>query len=254
MKHRVILAASPIVEDRLAVRLAVHKHEDRVLLRRVEIARLDHPRIHHDPVSNVELQELGGLRNQWADSTATLGIVFQDTHRAMLRKFHEIDHRRRVERRMRMERPLAIGREVVSVSPRLVCGSHSLGIALSIQSNAIEVALRGVIRRREKVKPASPLIDRPTSNDVAGVLCEQRLRLAIARNYIRMSPTISLAEQHQRFASLNPVKASVGRITRIDPRRIRFLARLDNCSGSRVDEQNLTSITKTAQHFDEQFL
>ena len=152
----------------------------------------------------------------------------------MLGKFHQVGHRRRVERRTRMERPLAIGREFVAVSSRLVFRCDSFGIARSIEPHAIEVALRRVVRRRVEVEPASPLIDWPTSDDVAGVLREQRPILSIARNHIRVSPAISLAEQHKRLAFLNPLEARVGRITRIDPRRIRFLVRLRRCPGLRV--------------------
>ena len=147
-----ILSTSPVVENSLSMRFPIDENEDGVFLCGVEVARLDHPRIHDHAVPDVEFQELCRLTDQRSDSLTTFFVVFKHSHRMMLGKLDEIGRGGRVESGISVKCPFSIGREFVPVSPRLVCRGHSLRFDATSQSHPVKVSLSGIVGRREEVK------------------------------------------------------------------------------------------------------
>ena len=184
----------------------------------------------------------------------TSSFDFQDPFRVMVGESDQVDDRRRVEGGIGVERPLPIRREVVAVRSGLVRRRHPFGIALAIEPDAIQVALGRVRRRREVVKPAAVLVDRPAGDDVGLVLRQERPLFAVSRDHVGLPPAVALAEQDEFLAVANPLQPGIGGIARVDPRGIGFLVRRRDFSGLDVGEQELAVVAGSAEHFDQQFL
>jgi hypothetical protein len=130
----------------LSGRLAIDVHEHRILLRRIKIAWLDHPRIHHHAAADVELEELGRPHDERLDPGGSSGVVLHDAHAPVFRQLHQVSDRRLVKGGISVERPAAVGRKRIIVRAGLVRWRQALGRAGSIQARAVKIALRRVRR------------------------------------------------------------------------------------------------------------
>ncbi len=160
-QHQVpqIVAARPLVDHRLPRRLAVHVEQHRILLRRIEVRRGHHPRIEQRAVARGHAHELHLPPRERRELRAQLGIVRQRPHHRMTRQPHDLVHRRRCERRVRVQRELCARRHLILMRPNLPHRRHTLGLPRSIEPRAIEIELRRRIRRRREVNPPRRAVD-----------------------------------------------------------------------------------------------
>ena len=141
----VVVPGRPAIEDGLAVRFPVDVDEHRVLMGRIEVPRLDHPRVHHHAVPYIQLQEFRGVGDRGLGPASDLLVVLQDTNDTVLREADQFGYRGGVVRGIRVKGPPKVGREVVEVGSRLVFWGNSLGLFGSIQPDPVEVPLGGVV-------------------------------------------------------------------------------------------------------------
>ena len=94
---KVNLRDAPFVENRLRVRFTVDVNEQWVLLRCIEIARLQHPCIEEKTITDIKLQELRRLAGNGLHSLADCVIVFEQTDNAMRLYFNQLMHRRNIQ-------------------------------------------------------------------------------------------------------------------------------------------------------------
>ena len=179
MKEGVVRAA-PVVQHGLSGRLAIDIHQHRILLRGIKIARLDHPGVHHHAAADVELEELGGPREEWLEPGGQSGVVLQHADAPVFRQLHQIGHRRLVEGGIGVERPTAVGRKHIAVRAGLIRRRQPFGRAGSIEARAVKVALRRVGRRGEVVKP-SVLVIHLAARDEVAARCGDRRHLEPSR-------------------------------------------------------------------------
>lgn len=118
-----MVGGAPSIEHGLGVRFAVDVDEYRVFFGRVEVGGLHEPGIGGEAVSEIELQELGGIGSEGLGDVMEVGIGFQDANGAMGWEFDQIDDGRSVEGRVGVEGEFGIGREVVVVGPGEILGS-----------------------------------------------------------------------------------------------------------------------------------
>ena len=118
--------AGPLFDDGQAGRLAVDVHQHRILLRRVEVARLDHPSVEFDVVGDFHFEEvrLGGVNG--LGFFGELVIVFQRSQRLVVGKADDLDARRADEAGEGWEAQAAVGSDVGCVQPRRP-GSNAFG-------------------------------------------------------------------------------------------------------------------------------
>ena len=152
----VVVPGRPPVQDGLAVRFPVDVDEHRVSAGRIEVPRLDQPRIHDHPVPDIQLQELGGVGDRGLGPAPDLLVVLQDPNDTVLREADQFGYRGGVEGGVRVKGPPKVGREVMEVGPRLVFGSDSLGLFGAIQPDPVEVPLLWRCRARRSNRTSPP--------------------------------------------------------------------------------------------------
>src|SRR5262249_37703969 len=116
--------------------------------------------------------------------------------------------------------PATIRRDVILMGPQLIAGSQALA-ALAVEAHAIEVLLRGVVRRRREIDRAGLAVDPRELQHVQVAGGDQRLCAAGESYVVDVPPPIALAEPEEaidRFPVANPGQF----VLDVEPRTIAF--------------------------------
>src|SRR5262249_46299360 len=142
--------STPRVAHRLARRFAVNVEEHRVLLRRIEVRRLETPGVELDAVADVDAKEFARGPFEHCQLLAQLLVLRENFERLVIRQRDDLRHRRLVECRERVNRGFATRRDLIRVrtgdSRRLDANR-----GLAIETGGIEITLRWPTGRRDEV-------------------------------------------------------------------------------------------------------
>src|SRR5262245_24828066 len=75
----------------------------------------------------------------------------------------------------------------------------------AIDADAIEISLRGVLRRREEVNPTVCRINSLNTNHVVIAARDRFHVAAVARNRVNVPPAVTLAGPQKAFAAIDPL-------------------------------------------------
>ena len=93
----------------------------------IEIRRLQHPGVESDAFADIHFEEFGGGRDERSDSRAKCGVIFEHAGAIDARELDEIGDRREVRARVGVERPVRVGRDVVTMSAGGSGGTDAFG-------------------------------------------------------------------------------------------------------------------------------
>ena len=101
-----MFGSGPSINNRLAGRLSVNVKEQGILLRRVEIGRLDAPGVQQYAIANIYTKEFCRTLLQLIQLGSKFRVVCQDLYGLVLRQANQLGNRRPVEGRVSVEGPL----------------------------------------------------------------------------------------------------------------------------------------------------
>ena len=165
----------------------------------------------------------------------------------MIRQAHQVGHRRRVERRVRMQRPPCVGRHRIPVRPRRPRRRHPLG-GPAAQPDTIQVPLRRVVRRGDDVQPPPALVDTGDRHHVVRAARHQLHVAPVARHTIDVAPPVALARPEKAVAA-NPRHVADD----VDPRAVVLDERRAHGAGRSVAEHHPVAVLTPVDALDHHF-
>ena len=211
------LSNAPCVEHGLRMGLTVDVDQHRVFLRGVEVLGLEHPGVHCHAAVDGELEELRWPGDEVLHPLTDGAVVLEHAHNPMRGDFDQFDDRWRIQGGIGVEGPCGIGRENVVVRAGLIRRGDPLQRPGTGERHAVEVFLRGVVRRGVEVVPAAGFVDHSTVDEVVIAWREHGQPLAVARPAVRVPPSISFIDHHELPATTNPGQSGVLSLARIRP-------------------------------------
>ena len=200
------------------------------------MARLDQPPVDGRVVAHRDMHHLGAAGDDLPHLGLLGGVVVEHADHFVVRQADQVGLARRIESRHAVESPVAIRRDVVSVRPRLVLGSHAFRLR-SVQTGAIEVPLRPIFRRCDVIQPAARLIHRRYRDHIEGRASHQP-RVAFAGDGIDVPPAVALAGEQQPLAVFDPFEIAV----HFHPSVVLVLEHLPQIAGFRVRDVDRVGI------------
>ena len=226
---------------------------------RVEVPWLDHPRVHHHAVPDIQLQKLRGAGNRGLGPAPDLGVVLQNPNDAVVREADQGGDRGSVECGIRVKGPPKVGREVVEVGSRLVRGRDPLGLFGAVQADTVEVALGGIVGRGEEVEPAIspvglPAGNRPALHYIAGPRGQEPLLAPVARIDPGVAPPVLFGQEEEGVAPPDPLQAGVQPIAGDDPGRIGLVVDPVDLTRAHVGDEEVPFVPKPAELLHQKLL
>ena len=238
--------AAPGVLDRRARGLSVNVDEQRVLFRRIEVRRLDAPRVELDAFRNPHAEELGGRTRQRGDPFLELLVLLQHADLLVVRQRDELGDRRLAKRRPRVEGPSPVGGGLIRMGARPTRGRETLEVA-SVEPAPVEVALRRGIGRCDEVDPLVLLVDMDEADHIE-VAAGGGLQLAgVAPSDLEMLPAVAFAPGDEALPVVDPLEALV----RIDPGRVRVGEQRFHGAGAQIREHHAVRLLQPVQLLEE---
>ena len=220
----------PRIIDRLSGRFGINVKEDRVLFRRVEIRAASSSsrrakcrrrrRRGKTPAGLFEAIDLC-LQGRVGDDVPGDRLVGQP---------QQVDPWRLAKRRRTLDRPLAVGRNVVIVPARKLCWRDTLVGAAAVEPRAVEVSLCRILGRRvcsranRRPRRRTECSSRRNSPFVSG-----RMSRPSAETEYGTTPTVAFADPQKAFAAIQPLHF---RQRQVDPRVVLFGKYRAACSRS----------------------
>ena len=199
-----LVTAAPTIDHGLSGGLAVHIYQQRILLGRVKIRRFQAPAVQRYAVADIDTEELRGRLLQLAESLAQLSVVSQHAFGGMLRQFDQFDDRRRIGGGTRMDRIASVGRNLIVV-PALLPGGRNPFEFGSVQANSIQVTLRGIVRRSQKIQAILRFIHVQQLRNVKLAGRRKLHVLPIAGSQIDVPPAVAVADPRETLTIGQPV-------------------------------------------------
>ena len=148
------------------------------------------------PTSTVK-NSVGGV-SSGAAFAASARVVGQRAHDAVIRQADEIDARRHVGARKRVERPASVRRNPIGVRAARAGRRHALDAAAAVEPRAIEEPLGRRARRCDQIRPAAGDVDRRDVDDVGLERRQQLIAGSVERDAVEMAPAVLLARPGDR--------------------------------------------------------
>src|SRR5690242_8907528 len=112
----------------------------------------------------------------------------------MVGQADQLGYRRTIECRACMERPLAIGRDIVRVGSGLTARRDALWRPRTIKTRSVQIFSYRVVGRRDEIEPFARVI-RPDLGYHVARKVRNELRVAVvAGDHVGMAPTIALTK------------------------------------------------------------
>ena len=237
-------AAAVCVAHRLVRRLAVHVEQHRILLRRVEVGRLHHPRVELDAAADVDLQELDRPLLECRELRLERVVVDERARDLVRRQPHQVGRPAACPTTTPCEsRSARRGRCRSRACPRAAGGRRAARGSPPVEPDAPEEHLRRVLGRRVEVEPAALRIDVRDLHHVVLAVRDEPHR-AVARHEVRVPPAVALAQVDERRAVVEPVQRRarapvVVVVVDVDPRAValdeqRLRARRSRASATNI--------------------
>src|SRR5258706_13493293 len=115
-------------------------------------------------------------------------------------------------------------------------------MARAIEPRAVEIALRRVLRRRSIVQPSAFLIDRFDVDYIELARRDQLDRLAVARHYVGVTPSVAFAGPGEGTAFIEPLEVLR---PEVHPGLVLLNQYRSGASGAHIREHNLDSVLQS---------
>ena len=175
-----------------------------VTFRRVEIRRQEAPGIQGRTVRNRDPQELRTHGHQGIQF-GTQGVVADErTHDGVVGQADEVDHRGSAETGIGMEGPTGLRVAMVGMRADLLGRRDTHELARAIQGDAVEVPLRGVIRRSNEIEVTTLHVHARDAEDIILPRGEQTGLPASRGDAVKVPPTVAFAQPQETRAAIDP--------------------------------------------------
>ena len=248
--HVGIAVGAPVVDHRLAGRLAIDVHQQRVALLRVEVRREHHPRVERHPVADIDGEEFDVALRRGGQVGAGAGIVDDHLPVGMVGQGDQRPGRRIVEARPGVDRPLRIGRHVVGMHGRRACGGQPFGTGVTRQRRAVEIAPGIVVGRGEVIGPATARIDADQLDHVFPGGRDRFGLAGLAVDAVEPPPAVALAEPGEMRAIVEPGQLFVD----VDPGFVGFGEQRARLAGGDVHQHHLVAVLQPVHVLDDQLV
>ena len=122
----------------------------------------------------------------------------------MVGEADDLDCRRYLEARPRVNRPPAIRRDLVAVRARLIGWRDALDRSVAVEPRHVQVALGAVRGRRPEVQASAGGVDRVDARDVAVELRQRPLAAPFARHRVSVPPAVLFRHPDELAAAFQP--------------------------------------------------
>ena len=140
-----VMTRRPAISDRLPCRLSVDVDQERITRVRLHRAGLDTPRIQLNALLDLDLKELCWRTVEFPHLEPQLIVRHQRLDDPVIRQRDQFDSRRVVDRADGMDRPLAVGGDVIFMPPLRILRSQPLK-SRTVQSYTIKILPRRIVR------------------------------------------------------------------------------------------------------------
>ena len=231
--------------------LAVDVDEDGIPFRGVEVGRLEHVAVDLHTVPGVHLEVLDRRLEQRGDLLLQCGVVVDQGDPLVLGQRDELADARVVESRVPVSRESSVRRDRVGVRAGELRRRDADGIALTVERGAVQIALRGILRRRHDIHRSTPFVDAGHGDRVERSARHQRFA-SFARDAVDVHPAVLLAGHEEALAAGERACLRQPAEADRDERVVVVAPHLAHRSARGLREQVASRVLQAVQLLDEQ--